>query len=506
MPLIQDLGTVAVEMGRGRIRLLKISKKKWNMAEYQKLADELLDRAVLAGALFHQFNQEQTDRIVENVFEAGFNARVKLAKMAAEETGIGIWQHKVIKNVVASQLVYESIKDEKTVGVISVDKKHGITEIAQPLGPIFAVIPVTNPTSTVLFKILIALKSRNPVIISPPRRAPKCCHEAVRICYEAALEAGAPEDCILIVPETNHELTHQLMVHPRLALILATGGTGLVHAAYSSGNPALGVGPGNVPVLIDRSADIPFAVENIIQSKTFDNGTICASEQAIVCERHIAKKVREEFTRQQCVFLNPEQVQKIEAVAFDRDKGVMNGEIVGKPVQYIARLAGIEVPEDTRIMMVVQQQVGEKYPLSREILAPVLAFYETADYDTAIKLCIDLNYLGGVGHTAGIYANDERRIHEFSAIMNAGRIMVNTPSVQGAVGGLFNSLATSLTLGCGSGGKNITTENVTAHHLINIQRVCRRRPNQQWFAFDQNAYLNEHMTAGDILREYSKNI
>ena len=469
------------------------------------MADELLDRAVLAGALFYQFDQQQTDLIVKRVFEAGFNNRVKLAKMAADETGIGIWQHKVIKNVVATQLVYESIRHEKTVGVISEDKQNGMLEIAQPLGPIFAVIPVTNPTSTVLFKILIALKSRNPVIISPPRKAPECCREAARICYEAALHAGAPDDCIQILPETNRELTHELMIHPKLALILATGGTGLVHAAYSSGNPALGVGPGNVPVFIDQSADIPFAVESIINSKTFDNGTICASEQAIVCETSIAAKVRGEFIRQHCVFLSPEDAKKVEQVVYDRSKGVMSADVVGQSVRKIAAMAGITVPEDTRIMMAEQQRVGHDYPLSQEILAPVLAFYETPDYDTAIKLCIDLNYLGGIGHTAGIYANDELRILEFSRIMNAGRVMVNTPSVQGAIGGIYNSLATSLTLGCGSGGKNITTENVTARHLINIQRICRRRKNQKWFDFNQSLYFDESLANEDIMSVYNKN-
>lgn len=475
------------------------------MTGYKKVADELLEKAVLAGALFYQFDQKETDEIVEKVFEACFNNRVRLAKMAAEETGIGIWQHKVIKNVVATQLVYESIRLEKTAGIISENPGAEIVEIAQPLGPVFAVIPVTNPTSTVMFKILIALKSRNPIIISPPRRAIESCHEVLRICYQAALDAGAPEDCIQILPETNRDLTHEMMIHPQLALILATGGTGLVHAAYSSGNPALGVGPGNVPVFVDQSADIPFAVENIVQSKTFDNGTICASEQAIVCEKSIAGEVRQEFIRQKCYFLSGDQIKQLEKVVFDDEKGIMSAEVVGQSVQKIAAMAGIQVPEETAILMAEQQKTGEEYPLSQEILAPVLAFYETDDYESAIKLCIDLNYLGGIGHTAGIYANDEKRILEFSKIMNAGRIMVNTPSVQGAVGGIFNTLPTSLTLGCGSGGKNITTENVSARQLINIQRVCRRNPNHQWFNFNQKEYFDESTDAKAMFRQYYKN-
>lgn len=475
------------------------------MTGYKKVADELLEKAVLAGALFYQFDQKETDEIVEKVFEACFNNRVRLAKMAAEETGIGIWQHKVIKNVVATQLVYESIRMEKTAGIISENPGADIVEIAQPLGPVFAVIPVTNPTSTVMFKILIALKSRNPIIISPPRRAIESCHKAVSICYQAALEAGVPEDCIQILPETNRELTHEMMIHPQLALILATGGTGLVHAAYSSGNPALGVGPGNVPVFIDQSADIPFAVENIVQSKTFDNGTICASEQAIVCEESIAGEVRQEFIRQKCHFLSGDQINQLEKIVFNYEKGIMSAEVVGQSVQKIAEMAGIRVPQNTAILMAEQDKAGEEYPLSQEILAPVLAFYETHDYDGAIKLCIDLNYLGGIGHTAGIYANDEKRILEFSKIMNAGRIMVNTPSVQGAVGGIFNTLPTSLTLGCGSGGKNITTENVSARHLINIQRVCRRNPNHQWFNFNQEEYFDESTDAKAMFGQYYKN-
>jgi len=475
------------------------------MSDYKKIADELLGKAILAGAMFHQFNQEQTDHIVDKVFEAGFNARVRLAKMAAEESGLGLWQHKVIKNVVGTQLVYDSIKHEKTAGVISIDHKSGIMEIAQPIGPIFGIIPITNPTSTVLFKILISLKSRNPIIFSVPRRAPECCRKAVEICYEAALKAGAPEDCIQILPETNRELTHEVMVHPKLSLILATGGTGLVHAAYSSGNPALGVGPGNVPILIDSSADIPFAVENIINSKTFDNGTVCASEQSVVCEKAIAARVVAEFEHQGCYFLNKDETAKIEAIAFNQEKGVMSADVVGQPVTKIAKMSGIDPPEGTKILIAKQEHIGIEYSLSQEILAPILAFYEAPDYQSAIKECIDLNYLGGVGHTAGIYANDEERILEFSKIMNAGRIMVNTPSVQGAVGGIFNILPTSLTLGCGTGGKNITTENVTAHNLINIQRVCRRKVNEKWFNFDQSKYMDESLDINDILKEYNSN-
>ena len=468
-------------------------------------ADEIMEKAIFAAAEFHQYDQTQTDRIVEAVFKAGFNNRVKLAKMAQEETGMGKWEHKVIKNVLATQLVYESIKNEKTVGVISSDPKTGITEIAQPLGPIFAVIPVTNPTSTTMFKILICLKSRNPIIISAHRGAARSCTETVRICYEAALEAGAPEDCIQMISSGSRDFTQMIMAHPKIALILATGGTGLVKAAYSSGNPAIGVGPGNVPVFIDESADIPFAVKSIISSKTFDNGTICASEQAIVVMETCEQKIREEFEKQGCYFLNAEEIKKVEKVAIVEESKSMSPFIVGQSVSVIAQKAGITVPEGTRILLAKLDGIGKNYPLSLEVLAPILAFYVANDYNSAINMCIDLNYLGGIGHSACIYANDEKRIMEYAVLLNAGRILVNTPTSQGAVGYFFNHLAPSLTLGCGTGGKNITTENITAKNLINIQRVSRRMPNELWFSHDQARYYDESLSADEIMKEYYKN-
>jgi acetaldehyde dehydrogenase / alcohol dehydrogenase len=468
-------------------------------------ADEILDKAQLAAAEFHQFDQLQTDRIVEAVFRAGFDNRVRLAKMAHEETGMGVWQHKVIKNVLGTQLVYESIRNEKTVGEISFDQRTGIMELAQPLGPVLAVIPVTNPTSTVMFKILICLKSRNPIIISAHRGASKSCAEAVRICYEAALAAGAPEDCIQMISSGSRDFTQIIMSHPKVALILATGGTGLVKAAYSSGNPAIGVGPGNVPVFIDESADIPFAVSSIITSKTFDNGTICASEQAIVVVKAIEQKVKEEFERQHCYFLDPDEIKKLEKIAIVEESFSMSPFVVGQSVAVIAQKAGITVPEGTKILLAKLDGIGKGYPLSVEVLAPILAFYAADNYHTAVNYCIDLNYLGGIGHSACIYANDEKRIREYAELLNAGRVLVNTPTSQGAVGYFYNNLAPSLTLGCGTGGKNITTENITAKNLINIQRVSRRKPNELWFSHDQQNYFDESLTSDEILKNYYKN-
>lgn len=467
--------------------------------------ESYFQKAKSASAVFSQFDQAQTDAVVKAVYEAGFKNRVRLAKMAHEETGMGKWQDKVIKNVVATQFVYEDIRHLKTVGVIREDRVTGIVEIAQPVGPIMAIIPVTNPTSTVMFKILIALKTRNPIIISPSAKAKRCSGETARICYEAALAADAPEDCIQWVEEPKRELTQAIMSHKDLSLILATGGTGLVKSAYSSGTPALGVGAGNVPVFIERTADVPFAVEQIFLSKLFDYGTICASEQAIVVEQAIADQVIAEFKKRKAYFLSPEETKRLEPIACDLEKGTMNPDIVGQPAAVIAKKAGINVPDDVQLLMAPQVGVGREYPLSGEILAPILAFYTVADFDRAVNLCIDLNYCGGIGHTVSMFSNDDARIVEFAMNMNAGRIVVNTPSSQGAVGGIFNRLSPSFTLGCGTGGKNITTDNITARHLLNIQRIARRRENQQLMRFDQSLYLDESLEAQAIEAAFNRN-
>ncbi len=467
--------------------------------------DQIMEKAVCAAGIFGQLDQAHTDRIVRAVYEAGFNNRIKLAKMAHEETGIGNWKDKVIKNVVATQLVYEDIKNLRTVGIISEDQERGITEIAQPIGPIFALIPVTNPTSTVMFKIIIALKSRNPIIIGPHSRATKCCDEAARICYEAALSQDAPLDCIQWLKNTSRDQTHALMSHKKLALVLATGGASLVGAAYSSGTPAIGVGPGNVPVFIERSADPEFAVEQILISKTFDNGTICASEQAIVVEQPLADKVIDVFKHSKAYFLSDEEITKLEGIAFDAERGIMNSAIVGQPAAKIAKMAGIDAPTDAVLLIAPLKGIGKGYPLSSEILAPILAFYIADSFDHAVNMCIDLNFYGGIGHTVSLYSNDEDKIKEFASVMNAGRIVVNTPSSQGAVGGLYNILHPSFTLGCGTGGKNITTDNITATHLLNIQRIARRRVNSRLEHFDKNLYFDESLDAKKIEERFNRN-
>jgi len=488
------------------------------MANYttKEKVDKLLDNALNSAAVFSQLDQKQTDKIVKAVYRAAFKNRIKLAKMAVEETEIGNFDDKVVKNIVGSFYVYEDIKDQKTVGVISDDRATGIMEVAEPLGPILAIIPVTNPTSTTIFKILIALKTRNPIIISPHQKAIGCIAEAARICYEAALKEDAPENCIqwtldeVYDPATfdlkeHFAETNAIMAHKDLALIVATGGGGVVKAAYTSGTPAYGVGSGNVPVLIDKTADAQFAVEQIFISKTFDNGTICASEQAVVVVEAIADEVEEEFKKQGGYFLNESEVKAVEDIVLDPKRGVMSAAVVGQPALKIAKMAGISVPDDTKILMAPLDSVGNEHPLSSEILCPILAYYVKKDFSTALATCMDLNYHGGMGHSASIHSNREDKIREFAITMNAGRILVNSPSSQGAVGGLFNKLHTSLTLGCGTTGKNITTDNITIKHLMNIQRVARRRVDERLSNFDTSLFYDESLSPKEFEKKYNMN-
>lgn len=437
--------------------------------------DEIMDNAQTAALAFQSYTQDEVDAIVEAVYHAGFNARLQLAEMAHQETRIGVVKDKVLKNIIATRYVYEDIRSLRTAGIISENPESGITEIAQPIGPIFCVTPITNPTSTVLFKILIALKTRNPIIIRPHGAAKKCSIEAARICYEAAVEAGAPQHCIQWIKRSSEEETLAFMAHRRTALILATGSVSLVRAAYSSGNPAIGIGPGNVPVYIGRTADFDFAVTQIMRSKTFDNGTICASEQAVVCTADYADEVRTLFSEAGAYFMTREEIAKLSAIAINHAQRVMNPAVIGQPAERIAQMAGISIPEGTRVLMAELDEVGLQAPLSLEILAPILAFYTAPDFDSSIDICRKINRYGGLGHTASIFSTHEERIEYFANAMNAGRILVNTPASFGALGGTFNALQPSMTLACGSGGKNITTDNISAKHLMNIQRIARMK-------------------------------
>ncbi len=467
--------------------------------------DKIVANAVNAAEAFRRYTQEQTDRIAEAVFRAGFDNRVRLAKLTYDETKLGKWEDKVIKNVIATYYVYQDIKDMKTVGVITEDKEEGVVEMAEPVGPIFAVTPITNPSSTAMFKILIAMKSRNPIIIRPHGSARKCSVEACRVLYEAALAAGAPQNCVQWVKTSTPAEVLELMSHQHINLILATGSVELVKAAQRSGNPAIGIGPGNVPVYIGRSADVPFAVEQIMLSKTFDHGTVCASEQAVVVNCDNAGAVIHEFKKRRAYFLSEEEIRRLEPVAFNDVTKVMRVEVIGQPAVKIAEMAGIEVPFDTNVLIAPLQEVGVQSPLSLEILAPILAFYVADTFDQAIELCRRINRCGGLGHTASIFSRDEDKIEYFSSTMNAGRILVNTPASQGALGGTYNRLRPSLMLACGTRGKNITTDNISVRHLLNVHRIARRRVCPYVGDDFIHNFLDENLDADGIDREFRRN-
>lgn len=452
-------------------------------------ADALMAQANEAAAIFTQYDQDQVDRIVAAAAKAGAAQRLELARLAVEETGMGVFEDKVIKNLFATEYVYNDIRDIKTVGLIHDCPATGLMEYAEPLGVVLGVTPITNPTSTVMFKSLIALKTRNAIVFCASRNALKCSNEAARIIYEAAVAAGAPDYVIRWVEEPSREMTQALMTHPHVALILATGGTGLVQAAYGSGKPAIGVGPGNVPVYIDKSADITMAVNDILMSKTFDNGMICASEQAIVVHRDIRQAVEDRLVSQGAYFLKPAEVAVLQDIVIDPAKQSMSSKVVGKSARYIAELAGIKVPPQTRLLIARLDGVGETVPLSREKLCPLLGYYVADNLDKAINICTNLTHFGGLGHSVSIFSCDQQAIDKFSRTLNAGRILVNSPSALGGIGDIYNRLHPSLTLGCGTGGCNITTDNVSVPHLLNIKRVSKRMVNMKWFRVPPKIYF-----------------
>jgi acetaldehyde dehydrogenase (acetylating) len=406
----------------------------------------LIKQAKEAQKILANYSQEEIDAIVKAMAEEGIKASDWLAKAAAEETQIGVYEDKIIKNLFSTKGVYEYIKDLKTVGIIHSDDEKRVYEIAEPMGVVAGITPTTNPTSTTLFKILIAIKSRNAIVFSPHPRAADCTYQTVETLHKAAVRAGAPEGIIGSISYPTLQATNLLMQHPDVGVILATGGSGMVKAAYSSGKPAYGVGPGNVPAYIERSADVNEAVANIITSKTFDNGTICASEQAIICEKVNSKEVRRAVEEQGGVFLSEDDLQKLERHVFRCD-GSLNPAIVGKTAVYIAKEAGIEVAADTKVLVAALGGVGKDYPLSREKLSPILAYYEVEDWQKACDLSKELLALGGMGHTLSIHSEDESVITRFALEKPASRILVNTPSSFGAIGGT-TALVPSLTLGC----------------------------------------------------------
>lgn len=394
---------------------------------------------------------------------------------------MGVFEDKVIKNLVGSEYVYNHIRDQKTVGIINEDKQLGITEIAEPIGVIAGIVPMTNPTSTTIFKTLIALKTRNPIIFSFHPKALNCSINTAKLLYEAALAAGAPDGCIGWIEQPSLEATNELMAHEGVDIILATGGSGMVNAAYSCGKPALGVGPGNVPAYIEATADVAQAVHDIVLSKTFDNGTICASEQSVIVDEAIAEAVKAEFVEHQAYFLNEDECKKLAKVAIDETRGSMNPAVVGQSATVIAQMAGIIVPEGTKILVTPQKGVGAKYPLSQEKLSPILAFYTVTDSEEGTKRAIEITEFGGLGHSAVIHSSDQAVIAEFCNKVQCGRLLVNSPSALGGVGDSYNYLPPSFTLGCGSNGRNSTTDNVGIHNLLNIKRRANRKIDERWF-------------------------
>ena len=439
---------------------------------------------------FAKFTQEQVDHIFFEAAMAANKARIPLAKMAVEETGMGVMEDKVIKNHYASEYIYHAYRNTKTVGVLEEDPAFGIKKIAEPIGLVAAVIPTTNPTSTAIFKALLCLKTRNAILISPHPRAKKCTAEAARIVYEAAVKAGAPEGIIGCIEFPSLELTGELM--HEADIILATGGPGMVHAAYSSGKPALGVGAGNTPVIIDETADIKLAVSSIIHSKTFDNGMICASEQSVTVLDSIYDEVRAEFARRGCYFLKGDELDQVRHTILIN--GALNAKIVGQSAHTIAALAGVDVPEETKILIGEVESVELSEEFAHEKLSPVLAMYHAKDFDEALDKAEKLVCDGGHGHTASLYIHpaQKEKIMKHAERMEACRIVINTPSSFGGIGDLYNfKMAPSLTLGCGTWGGNSVSENVGVKHLLNVKTVAERRENMLWFRAPQKVYFKK---------------
>ncbi|MBR3912965.1 MAG: bifunctional acetaldehyde-CoA/alcohol dehydrogenase [Alphaproteobacteria bacterium] len=458
--------------------------------EQKNKVDSLVARVKKAQAEFAKFSQEQVDAIFKAASLAAAAQRIPLAKMAVQETGMGIVEDKVIKNHFAAEYVFNAYKNTKTCGVICEDKEHGLTQVAEPVGVIAGIVPTTNPTSTAIFKALIALKARNGIIFAPHPRAINCTNAAAKVVLDAAVKAGAPEDIIAGLDEVTPAVTGYLMGHKDISLILATGGPGMVKAAYSSGTPAIGVGAGNTPVIIDETADLKMAVSSVIMSKTFDNGMICASEQAVVVLASVYDEVKAEFIKRGCAFLSEAEKQKLKKLIFV--DGKLNAGIVGQPAHKIAEMAGIKVPTTTKILIVESDTIDISNPFAHEKLSPILGFFKADTFEQAVEDAQKLIVIGGAGHTSVLYTAEPNkdRIELFRNTLTTGRTLINMPAAQGAIGDLYNfKLAPSLTLGCGSWGGNSVSENIGVKHLMNIKSVAERRENMLWFKTPEKIYF-----------------
>jgi len=452
--------------------------------------ESLVSRARSAAAVFTQYTQEDVDRIAHAMVLAGLEKAEYLARLAIEETGIGVLEDKVLKNMVATEFVYHYAKDKRTVGVVREYPERGLVEVAEPIGVILSLTPITNPTSTVLFKCIMAIKTRNAVVFSPHPNAWKCCFEAVRVMHDAAVKAGAPEGVFTCLESHTLKDNCYLMRHKDVGLIDATGGPGVVRAAYSSGKPALGVGAGNTPVYIEKTADLDMAVVDILTSKTFDNGTICASEQTLVIDEQVYDAVLEKFAEMGAHLCNQEEAELLARCVIDPKTGSMQPAAIGRKATDIAGMAGFDVPPGTKLLIAPIQGVGRAHPLSVEKLFPVLAVYRARSADDALRVCVDVNHSGGLGHTAVVFSRNDRIIERFAEAMNAGRVIVNSPGAIGALGGVYNDMVPSFSFGCGTGGGNSTTDNVNLNHYLNIKRVARRTQAHMWFRIPNQIYFD----------------
>ena len=453
------------------------------------MIDQLVANAQKALEEYMKLDQEQVDKIVHAMALAGLDNHMPLAKLAYEETGRGVMEDKIIKNMFASEYIWHDIKYAKTVGIVDENDMEGYVEVAEPVGVVAGVTPVTNPTSTTIFKSMICAKSRDPIIFGFHPSAQKCSAEAAKIVRDAAIAAGAPENCIQWIETPSIEATNALMNHPGVALVLATGGAGMVKAAYSTGKPALGVGPGNVPCYIEKSANLERACTDLMLSKTFDNGMICASEQAVIVDECLADDFERIMKENNCYFLNKEETKKVSDYVINPQKQAVNSAVVGKPASWIAEQAGVKVPDKTKILIALLPDVGPEYPLSREKLSPVLAYFKVKDWHQGFEYAQKMLNLGGLGHSAVIHSTNNDLITLYGETMKVGRVISNSPSSQGAIGDIYNTNTPSLTLGCGSYGHNSTTSNVSSVNLINKKRIAKRRVNMQWFKVPPKIYF-----------------
>ena len=475
--------------------MLSVTKKNTyesNKDEVTQMIDSLAEKGQKALKELSKKSQHEINDIVHQMSMAAVDQHMHLAKLAYDETGRGIYEDKAIKNLYASEYIWNSIKDNKTVGIIGEDKQKGLTYVAEPIGVICGVTPTTNPTSTTIFKAMIAIKTGNPIIFAFHPSAQQSSKYAAKVILEAATKAGAPKDCIQWIEVPSIEATKQLMNHKDIALVLATGGSGMVKSAYSTGKPALGVGPGNVPTYIEKTAHIKRAVNDIIGSKTFDNGMICASEQVMVVDKEVYTDVVKEFKLHQTYFVNKNELQQLEDAIMNEDKTAVKPDIVGKSAVDIAKLSGISVPEKTKLLVAEIDGIGKDYPLSREKLSPVLAMVTAKSTGHALQICEDTLKFGGLGHTAVIHTEDSQLQQKFGLKMKACRVLVNTPSAVGGIGNMYNELIPSLTLGCGSYGRNSISHNVSAVDLLNIKTIAKRRNNMQWFKLPPKVYFEEN--------------